>query len=88
MQLILEATNRECVVLTVVVQGRILIVVAQIHAVGVVAIALSGTPEASVVTPIVEVAIVVPETSRERRETVGVRTVATYHSNLPSQSAT
>ena len=71
-----EATNRECAVLIGVIQARILIADVQSHVVGVVATALSGTPEVSDVTLIVEVAIVVSATSGERRETVGVRTIA------------
>lgn len=74
--LVLDTTNGERVVLTVVAQEGAVVVVVQVQVVDVVAIVLASRPEERVVAGTVEIAIVVPEACRERREAVGIRTIA------------
>ena len=74
--LIFDATNRKPVALVAVVQARIVAVVVQDHAVRVIAIVISRTPEVRVVALVVEMPIAAPAASRQRREGIGIRTVA------------
>ena len=73
--LVLDATNREPEVLVVAVQERIVVVV-QGHAVRAADIALRRTPEAREAALEDEIPTAVPVASRQRREGIGVRTVA------------
>ena len=73
---VFEATNRKPVVLAAVAQERKVAAVVQVHAARVAAIVLSRTPEERVVALAVEIPIVAPVASRQRRESVGVRPVA------------
>ena len=75
--LVLKAPNREPEVLEVAVQVRKVAVVAQAHAVRVVAIVLGRTPEVRVVALVDVIPTAVPEASRQRREGIGIRAIAT-----------
>ena len=81
--LVLHATNREPVVLVVVVQVRVVVAVVQAHEVRAVATVLCRvatvlcrTPEVRVVALVVVIPVAVPAAGRERREAEGVRAVA------------
>ena len=74
--LVLEATDGKAEDFAIVAQARFVGAVVQVHIVGVVATALSGTPKVGV-APKVVIVIDVPETSRQRREREIIRAIAT-----------
>ena len=65
---VLDATDRERVILIVVVRVHVSVVVVQVPVVSVVRIVLRGTPEVRVVANVVETAIVVAVARRESRK--------------------
>ena len=74
--LVPKATNRVPVVLVVVEQVRTIVAVVQAHEVRAVAIVLRRTPDVRAVALAVEIPIVVPEASRQRREEIGILAIA------------
>ena len=78
--IVLEATNREPVVLTAVVQAHIVEVEEQVDVVRADAIVLRRTPEFRAVALVAVIPSVVPFASRERREPERIRAIATIPS--------